>query len=98
MCEDLTDSLVDRVFNSGLDALQPFLDELPDEYELPPLTPTDALVRFMEDLLRFEGDDPDFRSSAAREAVRGAVGELRNAARRRAEPDAPADGERDLGL
>ena len=92
VCEDLTESLTDRVVNGGLDELQPFLDDLPDEDDLPASAPADALVRFMEDLLRLEGADPDFRSSEAHGTIRGAIRELKLVASRPAEPNAAADG------
>ena len=81
VCEDLTESLMDRVVNSGLDELQQFLDDLPNKEDLPATSaPADKLVKFMEELLRLEGKDPDFCSASAQVAIRGAIRELRVAA------------------
>jgi hypothetical protein len=88
VCEDLTESLVDRVVNSGLEELQPFLNDLPSEDDLPSVAPTDMLARSMEDLLRLEGEDPDFRSAEAHEAIRVAIGELKLVVNRPAGPGA----------
>ena len=80
VCEDLTESLLDRVVNGSLDELQPFLDELPQEDDLPATAPTDGLVQCMETLLQLEGEDPDFRTPAADDAIRGAIRDLKLAA------------------
>jgi hypothetical protein len=81
VCEDLTESLMDRVVNGGLDELHPYLDNLPQEDDLPAEAPADKLVQFMEDLLKLEADDPNFRSAAVHDALHGAISELRRVAR-----------------
>jgi hypothetical protein len=81
ICEDLAESLMDRIDNSGLDELQPFLYELPDD-ELPAAEPTDSLVGHMEELLRLTDKDPNYSSAAAHDAIRGAIRELKLAASR----------------
>src|SRR5262245_56217145 len=75
VCEDLTESLMDRVVNGVLEELPSFLDDLPDEADLSAASPADALVKFMEDLLRLQGEDPDYRTSEAHDAIRGAIRE-----------------------
>jgi hypothetical protein len=91
VCEDLTESLMDRVDNSGLDELQPFLDDLPDG-ELSAAAPSNALVQHMEDLLRLASGDPHYRSADSHAAIRGVIRELKLATSRPAAPDAAADG------
>lgn len=78
ICEDLTESLLDRVENGRERELQPFLDDLPEVTKFPDdALPSAALVQHMEELLRVEGEDSQFRSSQARENLRGAVDELK---------------------
>jgi hypothetical protein len=89
ICEDLAESLMDRIDNSGLDGLQPFLYELPDD-ELPDADPSDALVRHMEELLHLASADPQYSSAAAHDAIRGAILELKLAASRPGDRDSKA--------
>ena len=81
ICEDLTESLLNRIQNSQMNDLLPFLEALPPSKEIPEgaMAPT-PLVQAMESLLRLEGEEVGFRSTASREVLGLAVREIRAAA------------------
>jgi len=78
IAEDLTESLVDRVFNSGVEELQPLLDDVPeyDEFAVD-AKPSAALIAVMESLLALEATDVDYRSVDTQKVLQQAVTELR---------------------
>lgn len=77
--EDLEESLMDRIVNSNLADLDPFLGDW-DLDSLPASAPPAALVEAMEELLRLEDEDADFRSAAAHASLARAARELRTLA------------------
>jgi|GEM_PF-7080355 len=81
VCEDLTESLSDRVDNSGIDDLQPLLDAVPEvESLLTEGVSPEALVAFMEKLKQLEVDDVDFRKPQTHEVIRQAAEQLQRLA------------------
>ncbi|WP_152052424.1 hypothetical protein [Tautonia marina] len=82
ICEDVTESLMDRVFNGGDAGLVPFLDALPEADAIPAGAPVpEGLVGLMEELLRREGEDPAFGSPGTREVLGRVVRALQEEAR-----------------
>ena len=81
ICEDVTESLLDRVYNGGDHELVPFLDDLPEVETIAAgaAVPED-LVGLMEELLRQEGEDPAFSSPRTREVLDRIVRSLQEAA------------------
>jgi len=78
IAEDLTESLVDRVFNSGVEELQPLLDDVPEYDEFAAdAKPSTALIAVMESLLVLKATDMDYRSEETQKLLRQAVTELR---------------------
>jgi len=78
--EDLEESLMDRVVNGFQHELEPFLEKCPDLDSLPASDPPRPLVDAMEELLRLEGEDVDFRLPRTRDLVRSAVQQLKTIA------------------
>lgn len=82
ICEDLTDSLMDRIINGHDDDLAAYLGGLPEVGAFPAgASPSDALVGSMEELLRLEGEDADFRTPRTRDVLGRAIRALGEAAR-----------------
>ena len=77
ICEDITESLSDLVFNAGAENLVPFLDALPEtsSFSKDAIPPT-SLVQLMERLLILENDDPCFRESESRTVIADVVREF----------------------
>ncbi|WP_169978487.1 hypothetical protein [Tautonia rosea] len=82
ICEDVTESLLDRVYNGGDHELVPYLDDLPEVEEIAVgVSGSEGLVGLMEELLRQEGEDPAFGSPRTREVIGRIVRALQEEAR-----------------
>jgi hypothetical protein len=82
ICEDLTESLMDRVLNGGDHELTPYMDNLPPADMFPAgASASEALVGLMEELLRLEAADSALRDPRTRDVLSRAGRELSEAAR-----------------